>query len=199
MRRFLYSLAALLAILIAGGAAFALSIPKPDPDDPPPLIAEDSYVVHVTSRVIDAPRQETKKWLEERKLVSFMERTAGIPAVISTTPISGQWGASGATRFANLDDGNTAIDRIIENREPDLFHYQIFGFTSTARFIISHVVGRIEYEELTAQSTKITWSYAIAPRAFFTRPLAGLFLRNRFTPFMEVTMDRMAEAANREL
>ncbi|WP_208350778.1 hypothetical protein [Pseudaestuariivita rosea] len=180
-------------------AAFIASIDAPDPGHPPEMLPSDQYIRHTTTRIINAPQLMTKQWLENRRLTSFMTATEGLPSVVSTTPIAGIWGENGATRYANLDNGHTAIDRIIENRDPDLFHYQVFGFTAASRYIVDHIEGRIEYTALTPDQTRISWSYGIAPTSILTRPIASTFMENRIVPFMENTMNQMARAAEAEL
>ncbi|MEL6735028.1 MAG: hypothetical protein AAFO98_04000 [Pseudomonadota bacterium] len=190
----------LLALLAIPLSTLFLQTPGPaDPTMPPALLNASQYYTHTTGREVKAPRLQVKKWLERRRLVSFMEPTEGLPSVVSTTPISGKWGENGALRYANLDDGNTAIDLIIENRDPDLFHYQVFGFTAPSRFVINHIQGRLEYSQNSDGVTTINWTYAIAPNGLLTGPVAGYVLRNTIMPFMEATMDRMTTAANAEL
>lgn len=195
MRKVSICVAVLALAVTTVGCSAILNTSEPNPDQPPALKAIDDYSLHTTSRVLNGSQQDVKDWLEDARLVTFMEATPGIPGVVSTTPISGEWGENGATRYANLDNGHTAIDRIIENRDPDLFHYQVYGFTAPSRFIVNHIVGRIEYTPVSAQQTRVSWSYAISPTSWTTRPIAGNFLKNRIVPFMENTMNNMAEAA----
>lgn len=195
MRKIYSLVAGLIACALVAGCSAALGVSAPEPDQPPALREATSYSIHTTDRIVDGPQQAVKTWLEETRLVTFMEATQGIPGVVSTTPISGKWGEDGALRYANLDNGHTAIDRIIQNRDPDLFHYQIFGFTAPSRYVVNHIVGRLEYEAVSAEQTRITWSYAIAPTSPITAPVAANFLSNRIVPFMENTMENMAGAA----
>jgi len=194
MRKLLIAVLVIVVPIGAAGLSAVMGASAQTPEQPPTLMSIEEYAVHETSRVVNGTQQDVKNWLEEVKLVSFMEATSGIPSVVSTTPISGDWGENGATRYANLDNGHTAIDRIIENRDPELFHYQVFGFTAPTRFIVNHIMGRIEYAPVSDEQTRITWSYAIYPTSWATRPIANNFLTNRIVPFMENTMDNMAEA-----
>ncbi len=187
-------LAVLAGVFVAAlSAVFGAS--STDPDQPPALAESDHYILHTTSRIVDGPQQQVKTWLEEVRLASFMEATDGIPGIVSTTPISGTWGENNAMRYANLDNGHTAIDRIIENRDPDLFHYQVYGFTAPSRYIVNHIEGKIVYEALSDAQTRVIWSYAIAPTSAVTRPIARNFLNRRIVPFMEQALDNMAAAA----
>ena len=195
MRKLLIAAIVIVVPISAAGLSAVLGTSAPEPERPPALAAHDDYAVHTTSRTVNGSQQNVKDWLEGVRLVTFMEATPGIPGVVSTTPISGTWGENGATRYANLDNGHTAIDRIIENRDPDLFHYQVFGFTAPSRFVVNHIVGRLEYTPVSEDQTRITWSYAIYPTSWAARPIAANFLKSRIVPFMENTMDNMAEAA----
>ncbi len=194
MRKLLIATAALTLTIAAAGLTAILGASDQSPDNPPAFEAASAYAVHTTSRVVNGSQQDVKDWVEEVRLASFMEAASGIPGVVSTSPISGTWGENGATRYAHLDNGHTAIDRIIENRDPDLFHYQVFGFTAPSRYVVNHIVGRIEYAPISETQTRVTWSYAISPTSPVTRPFAANFLANRIAPFMENTMDNMAKA-----
>jgi hypothetical protein len=107
----------------------------------------------------------------------------------------GTWGSDGAIRRVELLDGHYAFDHIIQNRQPDLFYYQVYGFTNQAARIASYIRAEFRYEELGPQQTRMHWTYSMRPKAFWSGPLVGSFVNNRIKPYMEAGMTKMAEEA----
>ncbi|MEO0666007.1 MAG: hypothetical protein AAFY97_09800, partial [Pseudomonadota bacterium] len=92
--------------------------------------------------------------------------------------------------------GKGALDGL-ENSETR-FAYQVWDFTSSSARALDHIRGEFLYEAVGANETRVTWTYAIAPRAFFVRPFVRSYLENDFAPFMESGLQGAAEAFNAE-
>jgi hypothetical protein len=189
-----FFLAAATAVL---AAACSVSPPQqaPSAPEPPAIDAKADYVSHVTSRTVDWDRVSFRRWLEARQLVSFFPKDQGLPGVLSTTPMRGTWGQNGAIRRVHLDNGHYAFDLILNNQFPDVFQYQVYGFTNEAARVAEYIYAELKYTEPAPGKTTLTWTYSMKPTSALTRPLASNFINSRFAPYMEAGMNNMLAAA----
>jgi hypothetical protein len=192
----LRSTAALLLISLLL-AACSISPPASPPElgTPPVVVNDDNYITHITKRTINWDRVQFRRWLETNQLVTFFPKDKGIAGVKSTTPMRGTWGQNGAIRRVSLDDGHYAFDLIINNQYPDVFQYQVFGFTNDASRVTEYVRAELKYIEDKAGVTTLQWTYSLRPKSALTRPLLNSFVQNKLIPYMEEGMDNMAKAA----
>jgi Polyketide cyclase / dehydrase and lipid transport len=197
--QFKLRLAAMLATasVVLGLSACSAAPPAQAPamPEPPAVINDDAYVTHVAQRTVQWDRVAFRQWLEKEQLVSFFPKDMGIPGVKGTTPMRGTWGQNGAIRRVELDDGHYAFDLILNNRYPDVFAYQVFGFTSQAGRVADYIRAELRYTELSPGVTQLQWTYAMRPKSALTKPLVSQFMTSRIQPYMEAGMDNMAKAA----
>jgi hypothetical protein len=185
--------AALLSACAGTPPATAPGVP-----DVPTVATDDGYVSIVSSRTVNIERAQFRRWLEARQLVTFMPKDKGLPGVKETVPMVGTWGGNGAIRRVHLDDGHFAFDKITDNKFPEHFQYQVFGFTNFAGRIAEYIRAELKYSEDKAGVTTLTWTYSMRPKSAITKPVVSFFINNRFAPFMEATLDNMVVAANAE-
>jgi hypothetical protein len=191
-------LIALIALPVVGIGAVAAIVVRPT-DAPeyrgePPTLSTDGAIMHTTSQEFAMSATALAAWQRRNPLVSFLKPSGGIPAVESTTPLSGEWFTNGARRRVNLVGGQTTAERILEI-DDRVFRYQVWGFTTPARYLVQQAVGEIRYEPLGENRSRLVWTYSLTPRAFFTRPMLERFMRNEFAPFMDNGLAAMAAAA----
>jgi hypothetical protein len=187
---------ALLAIVLVAAAAAMVVRPTDAPDyrGPAPEVTTDGAVTHTISQSFDMTPERLAAWMRENELVNFLKASGSIPAIESTTPLSGDWFAAGAKRRVNLAGGHTAVERILEFG-PRGFRYQVWGFTTPVRYLLDQAVGEIRYEADGLNRSRLVWTYTLVPRTFFTRPLVERFMRDEFAPFMNRGLADMAAAA----
>jgi hypothetical protein len=196
MKRVLGWSAVVLVLLVAGAAAMVVrSTGAPEYAGEPPALWEDGYVEHRTEALVNMPRDAFQEWFKENELVTFLEPVGSIPEIERTVMMEGEWFTDTGKRRVEFVGGDTAVERVLEFT-PEEFRYQIWGFTTPARYIVDHVQGRIEFVPEKAGQTRVIWTYRIAPKAFFTRPIVRRMMAAEFAPFMDAGLTKMAEAAN---
>lgn len=185
-------------------AAMLLILPmmagaSPNISDPPALRSAMGYVTHVEVAVFNGPVADVKAALQtaEHGVLAHTQPTSRIPAIADLTPISGAFPANGAIRRVTLADGNSVVERVLENSET-IFAYQIWDFTAPSARALSHIRGEFRYVAIGENQTEVTWTYAIAPRAFFARPFIRSFLKDDFAPFMQSGLRGAAQSYNAE-
>ena len=105
-----------------------------------------------------------------------------------------EWFKTGGQRRVTFVDKTTVDERVIAYELPRTFRYQIWGFTSAARFTVDYIVGEFAYTAETADTTRVTWTYRIKPTWRVLSWPVSRFLDGTFKPIMEGAMDNMAAA-----
>lgn len=187
--------ALLLSSLVLAACSATPPSVAPELSNPPAIVQDDNYITHITKRTIQWDRVQFRRWLETNQLVSFFPKDKGIAGVKSTAPMRGTWGQNGAIRRVSLDDGHYAFDLILNNQYPDVFQYQVFGFTNEASRVTEYVRAELKYIEDKPGVTTLQWTYSLRPKSTLTRPLLNSFVQNKLIPYMEEGMDNMAKAA----
>jgi Polyketide cyclase / dehydrase and lipid transport len=181
--------------LAAIAAAFVIRpTDAPDYAGAPPALAQSGHVSFTIEAIMPMPPEEFRAWQRENPVVKFLQPSPSIPKVDRTEMIDGTWFEAGAKRRVIFEDGNTAVERVIAY-EPEVFRYQIWGFTAPSRYLIDHVEGEIKYEKSGETDTRFIWTYKMKPRAFFTTPLLERFMENDYAPFMKSGLEEMRKAA----
>jgi hypothetical protein len=187
-----------LGLMLAGAAAMVVRpTGAPDYTGEVPALWEEGYVEHQTEQVMNMPPDVFQAWFKEHEMVTFLKPIGSIPAIERTTVVEGTWFTAGSRRHVQFAGGDTAVERVLEFT-PEVFRYQIWGFTTRARYIVDHVQGRFEFVAEGEGQTRVIWTYQIAPKAFFTRPVVARLMVTEFAPFMDAGLAAMAEAANAE-
>jgi hypothetical protein len=198
VKRLLISFATLVSVLGLGAFLFlrppAPPASQPEPTAPPAIQPDASMATYSASRVLEGEPAEVRQWLERVQLVTLLPKTPDVPNIRSTSVVSGRWPSEGAMRIVKLDDGHYVQERIISYNTPEAFRYQVWGFTNQAGNLVSYAVGELKYTLEGTGKTRLTWTYAMRPRYFFTRPLLDRFLKNSFGPFMEGGLDAVLKA-----
>lgn len=186
-------------LITAAALAFATPAFAADYSDPPELRGERGYLTNVEVATFNGPVDSVIATLQtpETGVLAHVVRTERIPAIEGLEPIEGTFPEDGAVRRLIFADGSEVVERVLENSETR-FAYQVWDFTSSSARALDHIRGEFLYEAVSATETRVTWTYAIAPRAFFVRPFVRSYLENDFAPFMESGLQGAAEAFNAE-
>jgi hypothetical protein len=182
------------SLVLAACSATPPSVP-PELSNPPAIVQDDNYITHVTKRTIQWDRVQFRRWLESKQFVSFLPKDQGIAGVKTAVPMRGIWGQNGAIRRVHLEDGHFVFDHIINNQYPDVFQYQVYGFTNEAGRVSEYIRAEFKYTEDKPGVTTFQWTYSMRPKSALTRPLLNSFVQNKLIPYMEEGMDNMAKAA----
>lgn len=184
----------LCSTLVAGVAA--ADVPE-DYTNPPPLRSEKGYVTNVEVAIFQGPVEDVERVMRtpEGGVLAFAQATDRIPPIADITPISDAFPNEGALRRVTLEDGTFVDERVLEFG-PGVFAYQIWNFSASNAWALDHIKGEFAFEDTGDGTTKVTWTYSIAPQVFFARPFIRGFLRNDFGPFMETGLQGAAEAYN---
>lgn len=169
----------------------------PDYTGPAPELADSGYVAYTSEVVVPVERSVLRAWITDNELVTFLRPSGSIPGVVDTTMLEGEWFTTTGKRRVNLEGGQSAVERIVATND-DRFFYQVWGFTTPARYLVDHAVGEMLYQVTGENETTLTWTYRMLPRTFFTRPLLEGFMANEFGPFMDQGLAAMAQAAEAE-
>jgi hypothetical protein len=107
-----------------------------------------------------------------------------IPRVVRTEPLSGAWGPPGARRRVVLEDGNTALEELIEDRRPELYLYEVWNFTSSEGKYVKYAVGKFEVTG-DANTAHVRWTYSFRPSGWPASWFAGRFVHGEYHEFMQ--------------
>ncbi len=107
-----------------------------------------------------------------------------IPRVVRTEPLTGVWGAPGSRRRVVLEDGNTALEELIEDRRPALYLYEVWNFTSADGKYVRYAVGKFEVTG-DAKNAHVRWTYSFRPSGWPASWFAGRFVHGEYHEFMQ--------------
>jgi len=195
------------SLFLSGGMLVSLAAcagnPAP-PDGPPPLttappLEEGWHATFVTTKVIDAPLEPLQAWItRSNELVAAMEETDQIKKPVEVNVVRGNWPETGAMRWVRFSDGHYTYERVLENRLPQRFSYQIWGLTSAASNHVTYAQGQWDWREVENGKSEFKWTYRLRPNSIIKRPFVQSFLDNDMKPFMEGAIGRMAANAEAE-
>jgi Polyketide cyclase / dehydrase and lipid transport len=195
----LASITTMIATMIAitSGCTTAPPANAPVFSEPPAVIADNNYVSHVAVRTVEWDVASFRRWLEKEQMITFLPKDQGIPGAKSATPMRGTWGQNGSVRRVNLENGHYVFDHITNTQFPELFQYQVYGFTNEAGKVAEYIKAEFRYTEAKPGFTTLQWTYSMRPKSMFTRPFVNSFMNDKMKPYMEAGMDNMATAAKK--
>jgi hypothetical protein len=187
------------AIALSTLAACTVAPPAtaPEMSPPPPIVNDDNYVSHVATRTVNWDRASFRRWLEKEQMISFFPKDQGLPGVKGTTPTRGTWGQNGSIRRVALENGHYAFDHVVNNQFPELFQYQVYGFTNEGARVAEYIRAEFKYIENSPGVTTLQWTYAMRPKSSLTKLFVERYMTNTMRPYMEAGMDNMVAAATK--
>lgn len=171
------------------------------PDGPPaltkaPEIEDGWHAEFVTVKVIDAPLEPLQAWIgKSNELGKEMQETDQIKKPVEVKVVSGNWPETGSVRWLRFSDGHYTYERVLENRLPEHFRYQVWGLTSAASNHITYAQGQQDWRTLEEGRSEFQWTYRLRPNSVIKRPFVQSFLDNDMKPFIEGAIGRMAANA----
>jgi carbon monoxide dehydrogenase subunit G len=202
-RRILTRLGIVGAATIAalGVVAWRLTVPPGEPPDysgERPALVDDGYVSVTHSVHVDAPPEQV--WSSGNdpnlSLEDIVQFDNGFPAVDTTQPLVGEWTPGervGDRRWVRFEDGHYLVEEVLAD-EPDVFRYQIWGFTSVQRIAVQHAVAEFRYEP-EAGGTRLSWTYSFLPTTPILSGMVQSFLDSTMTPMMRATLAGLRDHA----
>jgi hypothetical protein len=197
MRRLSTAAIAVTALVALAGCAVNPPTAAPEMSPPPAIVNDNNYVSHIATRTVNWDRATFRRWLEREQMISFLPKDKGIPGVKGATPTRGNWGQNGAVRRVSLDNGHYAFDHITNNQFPELFQYQVYGFTNEAARVAEYIRAEFKYTEISPGVTTLQWTYAMRPKSALSKVFVEQYMSNKMRPYMEAGMDNMVAAATK--
>jgi hypothetical protein len=192
---------AVLGGVVAVGMRRFLAPPQPPPayTGARPEPAQDRYISHTESTLIDAPVDEFRDWASRTELEDLGLESEKTPSVVRTEVIRGTWDPDqdrmGARRRVVLEDGHFTAEEVLVD-QPDVFRYMVWGYTNYARLMIDHAIGEFTYED-EGGKTRLTWTYSFQPRSVIVRPFLSRFVNGTWAELMRNTLDAMRAGGER--
>src|SRR5918997_821259 len=167
--------------------------PRPEP-------AEDGYISHTESILIDAPPDEFREWANHAELEDLGLESENTPSVVRTENIRGTWDPDqdrvGDRRRIVLDDGHVSVEEVLVD-EPEVFRYIVWGYTNYARLMIDHAIGEFTYED-EGGKTRLSWTYSFQPTSAIARPFLSNFVSGTWAELMRNTLEAMRDGGERQ-
>lgn len=193
----------LLVLVVSLSLISCASNPAPPTAPPelttPPPLSDGWHATFQTTQVIDAPLVPLQTWIvASNELVLAMEETDRIKKPVEVKVVSGNWPEKDSVRWVRLSDGHYTYERVLENRLPEHFSYQIWGLTSSAGDHVTYAQGQWDWRETDEGQSEFAWTYRLRPNSIIKRPFVSSFLDSDMKPFMEGAIGRMAAKAETE-
>ena len=166
---------------------------------PRPPLREAGLVTHTEHARVAVPLDRFWTWFVRTPLEDVLPGGGGLPTVTGAEAVGAPaWGQAGAQQRVSLSDGTSVHETVLEADPPSFLRYQVWGFEGAGGRLLDHAQGRFAFAS-DAGGTRVTWTYAFAPRRAWQRPIVWAFVRLRFAAFMRAgvaVMTRNAEAAH---
>lgn len=189
------------AIAVVGIGAWRRSVPPAGPPDfsgERPALAEDGHLSVTHSVHVDASPAHV--WASgndpDLSLGDIVQFDGGFPAVEATQPLVGDWIAGdrvGDRRWVRFEDGHYLAEEVLVD-DPDVFRYQIWGFTTLQRFALRYGVAEFRYEA-EGDGTRLSWTYSFLPTSSILSGAVQGFLDSTMTPMMQATLAGLRDHA----
>lgn len=183
-----------VTVAVLGVLAWWLASPPtnpPDYSDDRPGLADDGYVSVTHSVHVDATPEQV--WTSGNdpnlSLEDIVQFDDGFPAVQTTQPLVGDWipgDRVGDRRWVRFEDGHYLAEEVLVD-DPEVFRYQVWGFTSMQRFVVQHGVAEFRYEP-DGDGTLLSWTYSFLPTSPLLSGAVQGFLDSTMTPMMQSTL-----------
>lgn len=168
-----------------------------------PLDENAKYVFNETEIIVNAPIESVFHFIMNEPVENQVTGTDSIPGVRSTRPIKGiNIRQEGFLRIICLDDGSTAVEKILKNIPDKYFSYQVWDYAIKCGDNIEYALGEFWFTP-EGSKTHIRWRYSfkLNKKKFLGRTgplgrqLAKIFLRTRYNELMNVTLNNIKKGA----
>lgn len=115
-----------------------------------------------------------------------------MPAVSSTSDVSGPWDIPGSDRTVHLADGSTVKEGTTAYDLASYFAYRVWSPSFSLKHLISGATGQFWFHERDG-GVYIKWTYTLAAKNQLAKQPLALFVRTQWKSYMSVCMDNIAQ------
>jgi hypothetical protein len=108
-----------------------------------------------------------------------------LPAVASTSAVSGPWNQPGSTRLVRLSDGNTLREGLTHYSRPDTFAYRVSDPSFALKHLMSEARGQFWITEADG-GAHLRWTYTFRARSGLAKIPLRLFVATQWKGYMDV-------------
>jgi len=137
------------------------------------------------------------KWIINVPLEKVLLGTEKIARVTHSGPLSRGFGYPASRRRVVLEDGNTALEEVIEVENGKSFRYMVWNFTNSARLATDYALAEFRITENSGGSL-LTWTYSFQKKNDLTGFMLRRFVENDFTGYMQVCMNAIKRLSVKE-
>jgi hypothetical protein len=110
-----------------------------------------------------------------------------LPAVVSTSEVSGPWDRPGSHRIVHFADGSTAREALTAHDRPGHFAYRVSDPSFALKYLMTDARGEW-WLKRTRGGTSITWTYSFRAKNRFAKLALALFVRSQWRGYMDVCL-----------
>lgn len=115
-----------------------------------------------------------------------------VPAVASTSEISGPWDQPGSHRIVHLKDGSTLSEGLTNFERPSYFAYQVSNPSFALKHLMRHATGQFWFTAAEG-GTHVRWTYTFHAKSWLTKLPLTLFVKTQWNGYMEVCMANIVD------
>jgi hypothetical protein len=115
-----------------------------------------------------------------------------VPAVVTTSNLTGPWGHPGTSRIVHLADGSTLSEQLTVHERPGTFAYRVSNPSFALKHLMTGATGQFWFEPARG-GTRIRWTYTFHAKNRFAKLPLLLFVRTQWKGYMEVCMKHIRE------
>jgi hypothetical protein len=191
-RRSFLTAAAVVGITGCGGQSGPPAPPQVA-DHPRPALSTGHHAEHSVSADFAISAEEMWVWFAEGRLMNALQTQGPVARPVAIEPLNLTWPQLGAIRRARLEDGNFVLEEVLESEPQRRFLYQVWGYTSPAAAQIAYGLGEFRIDSKPeGRGIRLTWRYRLRAKAFWAEFFVDRFVRDRFGPFMDNGLARLA-------
>lgn len=173
----------------------SVPVGKVDFNGPKADVSNTGYMERQIVFDVATPLEGTLQTLLHTPLMEIFDDGGGLPAVVETEVLTTTLGNVGDRKRVQLADGHQAVEQLLAVDTPETFMYQVWGFTTEAKFFATYAVGIFEAEAIDQQNTRVTWTYRFKPNSLVSRLPLWLFLTFNWDSFMSNAAENMSTLA----
>jgi hypothetical protein len=115
-----------------------------------------------------------------------------VPAVVSTSHVSGPWDRPGSTRIVHLADGSTVNEGLTGYDRPEYFAYRVTNPSFALKYLMSEARGEW-WLAATNKGTTVKWTYTFAAKNRLTEIPLRLFVSTQWKGYMDVCLENVVQ------
>lgn len=166
---------------------------------PRPVVdARDVFVGHTEVAEIPLPPADLLAWIVQVPLERVLLGTDDLAAVARTEPLTDGWGQPGDRRRVVLEDGNTALEELVDYVPGSHFDYVVWNFTNEAGSATGYAAAQFAVEEIPG-GTRLSWTYRFQEQDWLTGAFLRRYVATTYRAYMERCMRAIIDESQRDL